>query len=158
MASTNGEDHVVVVGVDGSEISKAALRWAARQCELTGASLVVVMTWRVPMAAYHGPIPLSTDEIRPPDIDSLEMTNRTLLEELIVDTLGEGSVVPVSTVVLEGHAGAELVLAAKNAELLVVGSRGRGALTEMLLGSVSEHCVLHSSCPVVVVRHHDDSA
>ena len=46
----------------------------------------------------------------------------------------------------------------KSAELLVVGSRGRGALTEVLLGSVSEHCVLHSPCPVVVLRHHSDPA
>lgn len=73
---------------------------------------------------------------------------------MIVDTLGEGSVVPLSTIVLERHPAKELLFAARNADLLVVASRGRGVLTEMLSGSVSEHCVLHAPCPDVVVRHH----
>jgi nucleotide-binding universal stress UspA family protein len=56
-------------------------------------------------------------------------------------------------VVAEGPPALELLKAAQNADLLVVGSRGHGAFAGMLLGSVSEHCVAHSSCPVVVVRH-----
>ena len=64
-----------------------------------------------------------------------------------------GASAAVTTEVVPGHAGAVLVEASRRAALLVVGSRGRGRLAEALLGSVSEHCVRHAACPVVVVRH-----
>jgi nucleotide-binding universal stress UspA family protein len=61
--------------------------------------------------------------------------------------------VKVSTVIVEGHPAAELLDQSAGADLLVLGSRGHGAFAGMLLGSVSEHCLAHASCPVVVVRH-----
>lgn len=136
----------IVVGVDGSDASKDALRWAARQAGMTGVRLETVMAWHVPVAAYGAPV-------MPPDGYDFEPEARRTLAEAIRDVLGEHPAVEVATVVVEGHPAPELLHAAADADLLVVGSRGHGAFTGMLLGSVSEHCVAHAPCPVVVVRH-----
>jgi nucleotide-binding universal stress UspA family protein len=136
----------IVVGVDGSKASKDALAWAARQAKLTGASLQVIMTWHVPTAAYGAPIPLPTDY-------DFIADSHSELDKVIHEVLGEHPGLEVSPVVLEGHPATRLIEASEGADLVVVGSRGHGAFTGMLLGSVSEHCVSHASCPVVVVRH-----
>jgi nucleotide-binding universal stress UspA family protein len=136
----------IVVGVDGSDASRDALAWAARQAKLTGASLQVIMTWHVPTAAYGAPIPLPTDYDFIADSDHE-------LAKVIHDVIGEHPGLEVAPEVLEGHPATRLIEASEGADLLVVGSRGHGAFTGMLLGSVSEHCVSHASCPVVVVRH-----
>jgi nucleotide-binding universal stress UspA family protein len=137
---------VIVVGVDGSDASNDALRWAARQAELTGSALVAVNSWQFPAAAYGAVMPL------PDDFDSAGASQK-IVDQAIDETLGDHPAVQVSTVVAEGPPALELLKAAQNADLLVVGSRGHGAFVGMLLGSVSEHCVAHSPCPVVVVRH-----
>jgi nucleotide-binding universal stress UspA family protein len=137
---------VIVVGVDGSDASKDALRWAAHQAEVTGSALVAVSSWKFPAMAYGAVVPL------PYDFD-VEGASQKTLDQAISETLGNHSAVDVSTVVAEGPPALELLKAAQNADLLVVGSRGHGAFAGMLLGSVSEHCVAHSPCPVVVVRH-----
>jgi nucleotide-binding universal stress UspA family protein len=137
---------VIVVGVDGSDASKDALLWAARQAELTGSALVAVMSWEFPSMAYGAVMPL-------PDDFDIAGASQKIVDEAIDDTLGEHPAVQVSTVVAEGPPALELLKTAKNADLLVVGSRGHGAFAGMLLGSVSEHCVTHSPCPVVVVHH-----
>jgi nucleotide-binding universal stress UspA family protein len=136
----------IVVGVDGSEESKNALRWAARQSALTGAPLLAVTTWFMPTYAYGAAVPV------PADFD-FETDSRSSLADTILEVLGEHPDVEVSTAVLEGHPAPVLIKASSDASLLVVGSRGHGAFTGMLLGSVSEHCVSHATCPVVVVRH-----
>jgi nucleotide-binding universal stress UspA family protein len=136
----------IVVGVDGSDASRDALAWAGLQARLTGASLQVIMTWHVPTAAYGAPIPLPTDY----DFISDSIHE---LGQVIHEVLGEHPGLEVSPVVLEGHPATRLIEASVGAELVVVGSRGHGAFAGMLLGSVSEHCVSHASCPVVVVRH-----
>lgn len=142
-----GAAGVIVVGVDGSDSSKDALRWAARQAQLTGAELKVVSTWYTPTMIYGpGVLPFPTDF--DPEGDS-----RSGLGDTIRETLGDDSKVKVSTVVVEGHPAPELLRASEGADLLVLGSRGHGAFAGMLLGSVSEHCLAHASCPVVVVRH-----
>lgn len=139
-------EHLIVVGVDGSEASKDALRWAAGQAELTGATLNAMTAWDVPMGGYGLAIPVPLDL-------NLASDSRRVLDQAIAQTLGENGAAKVWTTVIEGHPAVELLKAAETAELLVVGSRGHGAFTGMLLGSVSEHCVSHSPCPVVVVRH-----
>lgn len=101
--------------------------------------MVVVMTWAEPMV-------------------NREDEQRRFLERLIGEVLGEKSAVPVSTVARMGLPAPELLLAAETADLLVVGSRGHGAFAGVLLGSVSEYCVSHSPCPVVVVRYRPDPA
>jgi nucleotide-binding universal stress UspA family protein len=136
----------IVVGVDGSDESKAALRWAARQARLTGAELEAVISWHIPSTAYGVPMATLTSYDFAP---GAEETLTHVLEEV----LGEEDAKRVSTVVEEGHPALILLAEAKGADLLVLGSRGHGAFTGMLLGSVSEHCVAHAPCPVVVVRH-----
>jgi nucleotide-binding universal stress UspA family protein len=134
----------IVVGIDGSEASKAALRWAAGQARVTGATLRVIMTWEIPTFAY------ASGMAYPGDLDLAAGSRRSLdkaLRENVTDLEG----VEVSSVVVEGHPAVALLEQAAEAELLVVGTRGHGAFAGMLLGSVSEHCVAHSSCPVVVV-------
>ena len=87
----------------------------------------------------------------PPEFDPAGDARR-LLETTVAETLGEDPGLEIELVVAEGHAAPVLVEAAKGADLLVVGSRGHGGFAGMLLGSVSEHCVHHASCPVIVVR------
>jgi nucleotide-binding universal stress UspA family protein len=144
----NGEP-VIVVGVDGSETSKDALRWAAREARREGARLRVVLCWRVPNQFYGGGVPAPIER-------DLKGESQAAVEEIAKEVLGDDGPSEVSTEAIEGHAAAELVKAAETAELLVVGSRGRGAFAGMLLGSISRYCVSHAACPVVVVRHHDD--
>ena len=134
----------IVVGVDGSDPSKEALKWAARQAELTGAGLRVVMSWEIPSNAYWAPLPEGLD---------FEKETVSALHQEVVDALGESPRVEVEEVVQEGHPAPVLLELARDAELLVVGSRGHGQFAGMLLGSVSEHVVAHATCPVVVVRH-----
>ena len=137
-------EQTIVVGVDTSDSSREALRWAARQAELTGAHLRVVMAWEIPSMAFWAPLPEGLD---------LGKDASEALEETVRAVLGPDPKVKLTTVVLEGHPAPMLLEQARDADLLVVGSRGHGEFTGMLLGSVSEHCVAHASCPVVVVRH-----
>lgn len=136
-------EKIIVVGVDASEPSKEALRWAARQAQLSGDALRVVMSWEIPSMAYWAPLPDGLD---------FEKETRQALHQTVLDVLGETPSVQVTEVVREGHPAPVLLAESANAELLVVGSRGHGEFTGMLIGSVSEHCVTHASCPVVVVR------
>ncbi len=134
----------IVVGIDGSRSSKAALSWAIRQAELTGAAVDAVLAWRYP--STYGLAPMAGSEI---DLES--GARRTLIETLNeVSTLAPD--VTVRPTVIEGHPAEVLVRAAKDADLLVVGSRGHGPFTSTMIGSVSISCVLHSHCPVLVVR------
>jgi nucleotide-binding universal stress UspA family protein len=133
----------IVVGVDGSEPSKDALRWAGRQAELTGADLLVIIAWHLPNT-YGAILPDGLD---------FEGDARRSLEEVARDVLGPDPSVKVTLEVVEGGAAAALIEASDKADLLVVGSRGHGAFSGMLLGSVSEHCVSQANCPVVVLRH-----
>ncbi len=140
---------LIVVGVDGSDSSLEALRWAANQARLTGAALEVLATWEYPTSLGWAPA-------WPPDWDP-EGDARKALAEVVEKVLGPHTDIEVRQVVTEGHAALALVNAAEHADLLVVGSRGHGAFAGMLLGSVSEHCATHSPCPVVIVRHgHED--
>ncbi|WP_458248536.1 universal stress protein [Streptomyces sp. MAI_2237] len=138
---------VIVVGVDGSDASRAALRWAARQAGLTGAALRIVQAWRLP-ATYGMPADYSGGDF--------EKQARESLARTVEETLGEHPEIPADLEVVEGHPAAVLTEAARAADLLVVGSHGHGAFTGMLLGSVSHHCVHHAVCPVLVVRADDE--
>jgi nucleotide-binding universal stress UspA family protein len=136
----------IVVGVDGSDSSRDALRWAKAQADATGAELVAVTAWSYPTASYPtmaGYVPLGS----PVD---LEAESRTELETVVKETLGE---VPVRLLVIEGHPAKALLDAAHGATLVVVGCRGHGGFVGSLLGSVSQHVVAHAPCPVVVIRH-----
>ena len=145
MTSPSG---VIVVGVDGSDTSRDALRWALSQAALTGSELRAVSSWRWPN--YITRIP--------PGVDLAEETSQ-VLDEVVDGVLAEnpqaaGSVT-VTKHVLEGPPGPALLTQAAGATLLVVGARGRAAFPGMLLGSVAEYCVREGTCPVVVVRAPD---
>jgi len=142
MADEGG--HRIVVGIDGSEPSLLALRWAATQAALTGATLEAVTSWDWP-TSYGWSMPLSSDY--DPARDA-----RGVLDKALEAVRRERPELEIVETVMEGHAAPCLVEASKGADLLVVGSRGHGQFTGMLLGSVSEHCVTNSQCPVLVFR------
>jgi nucleotide-binding universal stress UspA family protein len=132
----------VVVGVDGSDASCDALRWAVEQGALTGSVVEMVTTWEYPVAYGFPTIP---------DAD-LEHNAQTV-QKLALAEVDVPSGVRIVMRVVEGHPAHELVGRSSGADLLVVGSRGRGGFAGLLLGSVSGHVWAHSACPVVVVRH-----
>ncbi len=142
---------VIVVGVDGSDSSKDALRWAAGQARLTGATLRAITAWSVPMMNYGAAMPGSIEA-------DVSRDCREALDQALADALGAAPSIKVAADVVEGHPADVLVRAAEEAELLVVGSRGHGAFKGMFLGSVSNHCVSHAPCPVVVVRYRSSDA
>jgi nucleotide-binding universal stress UspA family protein len=141
-------NHRIVVGVDGTASSKAALGWAVQRAKLTDATVEAVIAWHYPTAfggAPFGPIGSVMDT-------DFAGTAAGVLSEAISDTVDPANPVKVSSAVREGIASQILLDAADGAEMLVVGSRGHGGFTEALLGSVSQVCVHHARCPVVVVR------
>jgi len=143
-----GQEHRIVAGVDGSPSSLSALRWAIRQAGLTGAAVDAVLAWHYPIATGGygwAPTGMTTS------FDFKENAEK-VLAEAISTVCGPGSSVPVRARVVEGIPAQVLLDASDGAELLVVGSRGHGGFTEALLGSVSQHCVHHAHCPVVVIR------
>jgi nucleotide-binding universal stress UspA family protein len=137
----------VVVGVDGSALAETALRWAIGQAELTGASVEAVMAWK------H---PVDTGGFMTGSVASYQPDFADLAEKAMAETISKvadvGSTVPLRTVLAAGEATEILLDAARDADLLVVGSHGHGEFVGGLLGSVSQHCVHHSRCPVVVIR------
>ena len=133
----------IVVGVDGFESSRAALRWAIHQAKLTGAVVDAVTAWQVP--AGSGLIPVA-------DLPDYQDDARIILTEAIAEMYAVDTEVEVRPYVTEGRAGPVLVGAAEGADLLVVGCRGHGGLAEAMLGSVGQYCVHHAPCPVVVMR------
>lgn len=136
----------IVVGIDGSDASKAALAWAARQARLTGAPLQVVITWELP-ATYGWAAPL------PEGLD-FEADARGVATEAVAEVIGPDatSQLDLTLSIIEGHPAAVLLRESHDAALVVVGSRGHGSFTGMLLGSVGQHLVAHAACPVVIVR------
>ena len=143
------EMKLIIVGVDGSDSSQAALQWAYDEAAHHGASLTVVSTWHppaLPMTPPYGAIPPEGygDQPRQEALDLLDRFTSALVPRT--------PAVDMRTSVEEGNPAAVLIERSKEADLLVVGSRGHGGFKGMLLGSVSQHLVAHSNCPVVVVR------
>jgi nucleotide-binding universal stress UspA family protein len=139
----------IVVGVDGSKSSLAALRVAAEEARTRSAKLRIVIAWHVPLAVY-------TDGLPPPD----ELTGDLREAAQEIATNAEAAVpagVDYETKLREGQPADVLVEESEGAEVLVVGSRGLGGLARFVLGSVSRHVQDHARCPVVVVPHeHED--
>jgi len=146
-ASTAPHYPRIVVGVDGSPISKKALHWAVDQARLTGATVDAVIAWQVPEAMTgHAWVGLLVEE---PGFGVLAEKE---LAEAISEAAGPDPDVTINPVVVEGWPAEVLLKAAEGADLLVVGSRGRGGFTSALLGSVSQNCVHHATCPVLIIR------
>ena len=132
---------VVVVGVDGSGDSLAALRWADQYASASGAKIRLVTTWEWAVA-YGAPMMF---EGYHPDAEARAMLDKARAELTVPADR-------VEVVVREGSPRSVLVEESDGASALVVGSHGHSAVSRALLGSVSAHCVQHASCPVIVVR------
>ncbi len=136
----------IVVGVDGSPNSRAALAYAVEEATRRDARVDAVMAWHRPYAS-GGDVWMPTMNF---DIESIEQGYRSQLEKIIAHANIPDSVV-VEPILVEGTSSHSLLSAAKGADLLVVGKRGHGGFLGLLLGSVSHQVAAHAPCPVVIV-------
>jgi nucleotide-binding universal stress UspA family protein len=134
----------IVVGVDGSEAGEAALRFAVAEARLRGAPLEAVIAWHEPYVA-----PTLAPVVPDPTVFA-DAAARTL-DQSVEAAVAGGDPIEVKRVVKRGGAAEVLLEQADGADLLIVGSRGRGGFAGLLLGSVSQQVVHHATCPVVVV-------
>jgi nucleotide-binding universal stress UspA family protein len=138
----------IVAGVDGSDGSKRALEWAAAEARFRHARLELVHAWYPPGVLYDGLDWMGTDdEVRA----ELRRLAAQQLDETCTELAATLDGLDVDRVVVENTAAAALLEAAADADLLVVGRRGHGGFAELLLGSVSQQCAHHSTCPVTIV-------
>ncbi|MER7186985.1 universal stress protein [Streptomyces hyaluromycini] len=138
----------VVVGVDGSPSSYAALRWALRYAGLVGGVVEAVTVWELPgLYGWSGPAV---------DMDVDEEEARDRMRQELTDVLGADQADSVRSHLVHGNTTDVLLRAAEGAEALVVGSRGRGGFARALLGSVSQQVSQHATCPVVIIRAEQD--
>jgi nucleotide-binding universal stress UspA family protein len=145
--STEGAPRIVV-GVDGSPSSRAALRWAVRQAKFTGGMVDAVIAWQIPvMLQNYSWAPIYLEEAGDFAKDARKRIEAVISEEIEPTDSGL-----VRSRVVHGHPVRVLLDAAADADLLVVGGRGHGKFAEALLGSVSQHCVHHARCPVLIMR------
>jgi nucleotide-binding universal stress UspA family protein len=137
---------VIVCGIDKSDTAKEALRFALHEATLRGTRLRVVHAWSMtPVVEMTGPgmIPVyDPTEVR----TSAEKT----LRSIVADVVG-GRAAEVERVLVEGPAGDAILAQARDAELIVIGSRGFGSVKGFMLGSVSQHVLHGATCPVVVI-------
>jgi nucleotide-binding universal stress UspA family protein len=136
----------IVVGVDGSPGSQAALEFAVAEAGLRGSSVQALHSWQCPVSDGGWVVPMI----------EYERYARGVLDDAVAKATARKdpppALPPVDADLQEGHPAERLLAASKAAELLVVGSRGHGGFVGLLLGSVSQHVVTHASCPVVVVQ------
>jgi nucleotide-binding universal stress UspA family protein len=141
----------VVVGVDGSDNSRAAARYAIADAARRGAQVVAVRAFEMPDdvwdATYQLVVTPSPSEVT----INVEARTRAMLQDMAEELGGAARTVPVDAVAVLGSPAKVLLHQARYADLLIVGHRGRGELTSRVLGSVGLHCVLHATCPVTVV-------
>ena len=135
----------IVVGIDGSPGSREALRWAHEEAEVRGGTVTAVIAWAAsPMAVGAGLPP------RIPDLTP-DLAAREVLESTIQQVYGPGDVGEVEQRVEHGSPARVLIDLSDEADLVVVGGRGRGGFAGLTLGSVSQQVAQHSHCPVVVL-------
>lgn len=146
-AGTRGR---IVVGVDGSDGSRAALEFAIDEAVRRGCGLRVV--WAIPETGYwataYGMTPALVGALG----KDLEKAGQEMVDSVVADREARAGV-PVEVLAVPGPAAAVLVGQAAEADLLVVGHRGLGGLRSAVLGSVSLQCVLHAPGPVTVIPH-----
>jgi nucleotide-binding universal stress UspA family protein len=141
---------VIVVGVDHSAGARAALRFALEEARLRHARLRVVHAWQfgyIGATGLEGALPAVGGEL-----EDFRRGAEAALDETLTDVGAEKDGVAIEPRVDQGSAAAVLVEESRDADLLVVGSRGHGGFAQLLLGSVSQQCAQHAFCPVVIVR------
>jgi nucleotide-binding universal stress UspA family protein len=136
---------IIVVGVDGSAGSQEAVRFAAREAAAHGATLRLVTAWEVPPSVLAG------GAATPDLFESFETEAKAVIAEAAAAAAALEPGVPREERIVQGHAGSVLLKESENADLVVMGRRGHGGLTEFLLGSVSHQVVDHAKCAVVIV-------
>jgi nucleotide-binding universal stress UspA family protein len=138
----------ITVGIDGSDHSIRALEWAAGEAAVRHAPLTVLTIHLVPRSGWTGnPIvlPVDSDDLRKEEQAAEEMTNK------VISQLGEAKPASVKVRAAIGFPAQDLIEASREADLMVVGSRGAGGFAKLMAGSVSNQVVHHAHCPVVVV-------
>jgi nucleotide-binding universal stress UspA family protein len=138
---------MIVVGVDGSEPSLEALRWAIEEARIRNCAIRAIYAWFMPTDGAYGFVAAEMF-----DRERLQQEANDALDVWVAQVAPESVDVQVERHAVEGRAAHVLIEAAERAELLVVGSRGRGGFTGLLLGSVSQQCAHHALCPVVILR------
>lgn len=146
MTASSPERPFIVVGVDGSESSKLALRWAARLARAEDARIEVLGTWEWPSAYGWAAVPV--------DI-SFDQDLEKVLNELVDEVFAKERPVDLRIRVMQGDPARVLVELSKTALLVVVGSRGRGGFAGLLLGSVSRKVAELAKCPVLIAHGAD---
>lgn len=143
----------IVVGVDGSNESRRALRWALDEARLRNATLEVVHAWTfAPVATAGGFVPYVTADV----VEAIRLEAEKVVPGMLAEVKELTQGIQIDQAVKEGQAAKILVEAATGADLLVVGSRGHGGFAGLLLGSVSQQCAHHALCPVVIVPPEHD--
>ncbi len=143
----------VVVGVDESEGARKAFDWAVAEARAHGARVVVVHAFQ-PLSGYYPYSAVEGQHLRA----GIEEETRQAAEAFIQGLLSDAKAhdVEIEPVIARGRASEALLDCAKTADIVVVGSRGHGGFTGLLLGSVSQQVVHHAPCPVVVVPRHSE--
>lgn len=135
----------IIVGVDGSEGSVAALRWAIAEASIRGAIVEAVSAFHVPYVGAASVMPLMLDP------KEFEDAAAAVLRKVVAGVDASALAEPIVELVVEGPASTVLVEAGRRSSMLVVGARGHGGLSGMLLGSISRQVTEHATVPVVVV-------
>jgi nucleotide-binding universal stress UspA family protein len=136
----------VVVGVDGSAHSVAALRWAlAEAVNHSAGQVTALLCWQLPFLSIPGAF----------DKDELAQTYQDFLVKTVSE-VAPSPPVPLLPLVAQGDPTESLIIASKDADLLVLGIRGRSPFAGLMLGSVSQACAAHAACPVVLVKRSDE--
>ena len=136
----------VVVGVDGSVRADGALEFALEEAALRGASLRIVCASEIPPSVAVGGV------YTPETFEAFPEEAQTIVSKALARAAELQPSVPCEGKVVEGQPAAVLLEEAEHADMIVVGSRGRGGFANLLLGSVTQQVVHHAPCPVVVVR------
>ena len=142
-----GSTHTIMVGVDGSPTSTEAVESAVALAERSAAAVEAVAAWEYP-ASYGTALSIPSDWDPAADC-------REILAKVLAPVQAAHPGVAIRSTVVQGHPAQVLDERSDHAELLVLGCRGHGELVDMFLGSVSEYCVVHARCPVLVIRHRD---
>lgn len=140
-------ERLIAVGVDGSGSADRALRWAAHEASRTGAMLRVVNTWSLPVTTWSM---MAVAYLDPTDIEAQSRRTVEQAENSVRSKLG-ASAPEIETRTVRGDPAGGLIDASRDADLLVVGTRGGGGFTRLVRGSVAVSCVHHATCPVAVI-------
>jgi nucleotide-binding universal stress UspA family protein len=135
----------IVVGVDGSAHSRTALRWSLVEAAVHSGTVTAVYAWQMPFLSFPGAFRR----------EELEKVSKEFLIET-VSAVAPAPEIPLLTVVAEGDATEALIAASKDADLLVLGIRGRSPFKGLLVGSVSQGCAASAPCPVVLIKPSDE--